>query len=210
MEKGLLAVRVAGPVSVRNQERDSVMMPALGRMNVCFRWRRSKLAWQHDPPSLRLFAQMFGDVRMKGPDVPDQAVQESARLKILSREVRYERKQPVQDIGSRMIVRDLLRLLFDECLVFFFQVLCKDRHRSSRHMKGTEGPPQRLDGGDDFRVLAVPPIMKVGVGHDLDQIEESRGLFASHFTEGAIQVPANRAELLAKPALLIFAAGVQV
>ena len=77
-------------------------------------------------------------------------------------------------------------------------------------MKGTEGPPERLDGGDHFRVLAVPPIVKVGVGHDLDQIEESRGLFASHVTEGAIQFPANRDELFAKPALLILTACVQV
>ena len=63
---------------------------------------------------------MLGDVRMEGPDVPDQAMQESTRLKILPREVRYVRKQPVQELGSRMIVRDLLRLLFDECLVFLF------------------------------------------------------------------------------------------
>jgi hypothetical protein len=67
-----------------------------------------------------------------------------------------------------------------------------------------------LDGGDDFGVLAVSPIMEVGEGHHLDQVEESRGFFASDVVQAAIPFAANGAELFAKPPLLVFAAGIQV
>jgi hypothetical protein len=108
------------------------------------------------------------------------------------------------------MVHDLLRLLFDKRIVFLLEMFCEDGHGGGGNMKGTEGSPERLESRDNFRVLAVSAIMEIGKGHHLDQVEESRGLFASNFTQAAIQFTANRTELFTKPTLLVFAAGVQI
>jgi hypothetical protein len=179
-------------------------------MNVRFRRRGRKLAWQHDSAALRLLGQMVGDIGVKSFDIADQSEEESPGLKGIAGKFSDEGKQPIQKVRSRVGVRHLLRLLFDEVVVLFLEMLREDRHGSGGNMKGTKCPPECLDGGDDFGVLAVSPIMEVGEGHHLDQVEESRGFFASDVVQAAIPFAANGAELFAKPPLLVFAAGIQV
>jgi hypothetical protein len=189
----------------------SVMVPAFRGMDVCFRRSRgSKLAREHDSSTLRPLAQMFGDVRVESSDVADQALEESAGLKRAAGEITDAPEQSVQDIGSGMLVHNLLWLLFDERVVFLFEMLRKNGHGGGRHVEGAQRPPERLDGGNNFGVLTVSPIMEVRIGHHLDQVEESRGLLASEVTQAAIQFTADRAELFTKPSLLVFAAGVQI
>lgn len=118
------------------------MVPALGGMDMRLRRWRGELTWQHNPSSLGLLAKMLGDVRVEGLDVPDQPMQETARLELAAGELRYEAQQPVQDIGSRMAVHDLLWLLFDKRVIFFFEVFRKNRHGGGRDMEGAQRPPQ--------------------------------------------------------------------
>jgi hypothetical protein len=188
-----------------------VMVPAFRGMDVGVRRSRgSKLAWEHDSSTLRLLAQMFGDVRVESSDVADQALEESAGLKRAAREITDAREQSVQDIGSGMLVHNLLWLLFDERVVFLLKMLRKNGHGGGRNVERAECPPECLDGRYDFGVLSVSPIMEVRIGHHLDQVEESCGLLASDVTQAAIQITADRAELFTKPSLLVFAAGVQI
>jgi hypothetical protein len=77
-------------------------------------------------------------------------------------------------------------------------------------MERAQRPPESLDGGDDLCVLAVQALVEVCKGYDLDQVAKGRGFLASQFTQLAIELPANRNELFAKPTLLIFAARVEV
>lgn len=186
------------------------MMPAFGRMDVCFRRGRRELTRQYDAPSLCLFCQMFRNVGVKCPDISNQAMQESARLKFASGELRYDLQETVKDIRGGLALHDLLRLLFDERVVFLLQAFGKDRHGSRGNMEGAQRPPESLDGGDDLCVLAVQALVEICKGHDLDQVAKSRGFLASQFTQPAIKLPANRNELFTKPTLLIFAARVEV
>lgn len=143
-------------------------MPALRGMDVRLRRRVRKLTRQYDPSTLSLFRQVLGNVGMKCSDISDQAMQESPRLKFVSRKFRYDRQQPVEDIRGGLAIRDLLRLLFGKCVIFLLQAFGKDRHGSRRNMKRAQRPPERLDGCDHLCVLAVSALVKVREGDDLD------------------------------------------
>ena len=104
--------------SLQRVREKSMMMPAFRRMDVSFRRGRRELTRQHDAPSLRLFRQMLGNVGVKCSDISNQAVQKSARLKFASGEFRYDLQEAVKDIRGGLTLHDLLRLLFDECVVF--------------------------------------------------------------------------------------------
>ena len=145
-----------------------LMMPALRGMDVPLGRRRRELAGQHDPSTFRLLGQMLGHVRVKRSDVSDQAVQESPRLKFASGELRYDREQPIKDVRGGPAIRDLLRLLFHKCVIFLFQAFGEDRHGSRRNMERTQCPSERLNGCNYLCVLAVPAVMKMREGDNLD------------------------------------------
>jgi hypothetical protein len=187
-----------------------MMMPALRGMDVRLWRRRRELTGQHDPSSVRLLGQMLGHVRVKCSDVSDQALQESPRLKFASGKFRYDRQQPIEDIRGGPVIYDLLRLLFDKCVIFPLQPFGEDRHGSRRNMERTECPSEGLNSCDYLCVLAVPAIVKMCEGDNLDQIAKGCGFLASQFTQLAVQIAADRSELFAEPPLLVFAAGVEV
>jgi hypothetical protein len=77
-------------------------------------------------------------------------------------------------------------------------------------VEGTQGPPQRLDRRDHLRILTVPPIMEKSERDDLDEVEESDGLFPSQFSQLTVQLAPDWRKLFGQTLLLIIASGIEV
>ena len=77
-------------------------------------------------------------------------------------------------------------------------------------MKGAQGPTKGLDGGKDFGILAVSPVVEIAEGDDLEEVEQRGRLFASRHTQLPVELPPDRGKLLAQPLLLVVTPGVEI
>lgn len=131
-------------------------------------------------------------------------------MEALAGKFRQERQCTIENFRCRAGVGDLLRLLFDERVIFLFETFRKNRHRRGRHMKGAQGAAQRLDGRKHFRILTIPPVMEIAERDHFDQVEQRGRFFAAGHAELTIEFPPDGGELFAEPFLLIVASCIEV
>lgn len=189
-----------------------VVMTALGAMDV-LRWflrRRSQLAGEHNSAGFMLLRQMFCNFRVECFDIADHAQEKPARLKALAGKFCQQCQCAIENFRRRAGVGYLLRLLFDECVIFLFEPFGKNRHRRGRHMERAEGTAQGLDGRKHFSILTIPPVMEIAECDDFDQVEQRGRLFAAGNGELTIEFPSDGGELLAEALLLIVASRIEV
>lgn len=173
-------------------------------------WRGGQLSWQDNPPAFLLLGQMFGDFRMEGLHIADQAMQEPPGLEVLTGKLRDDGQGAVQHVWSGAGIGDLLGLLLGEGVVFLLEPLGKDRHGRRGDVQRAQGTSQRLDSRDDFGILSVTPVMEIPEGDHFDQVEERGGFLAAGNRELTIEFAPDRGELFAETFLLVFAAAVQI